>query len=209
MGYCDGLIEQGIEPGCDNPIVGGIEANGIIINRKDIDFGKVTFEPDSAGPPAIKGRKNVIQTMPLKSGAKAYPVHVPTNQPFSGTTTTLEAGTNRNTFTNNVGFIILDNSPDVCSKIIDGLATGEFVVIYENKFKNLNKTTNAGDSAFQIVGYYQGLKASTLENDKYSEDTEGGWNIVLTETKVPKSALFLYNKDLDTTKKQIDSLTAV
>lgn len=208
MGYCDGLIEQGIEPSCDNPIVGGIEANGVIVNRKDIDFAKVVFEPDSAGSPIVKGRKNVIQTLPLKDGAKAYPIHVPTNQPFNGTTTTLEAGTNRNTFTNNVGFIILDNSPDVCEKIIDGLATGEFVVIYENKFKNLNKEVNAGDSAFQIVGYYQGLKASTLENDKYSEDTEGGWNVVLTETKVPKSALFLYNTDLDTTRTQIESLTA-
>jgi len=208
MGYCDGLIERGIEPSCDNPIVGGIESNGVIVNRKDIDFSKVIFEPDLTEPSIVKGRKNVIQTMPLKNGAKAYQIYIPTNKPFSGTTTTMEAGTNRNTFTNNVGFIILDNSPDVCEMIIDGLATGEFVIIYENKYKNLNKDTNAGDSAFQIVGYYQGLKASTLENDKYSEDTEGGWNVVLTETKVPKSALFLYNTDLETTRKQIESLTA-
>lgn len=199
MGYCDGLIKSGIEPSCDNPIVGGIEANGIIINRKDIDLAKVVFD---------KVRKNVIQTLPLKDGAKAYSIHVPTNKPFTGTTTTLEAGTNRNTFTNNVGFTILDNSPDVCEQVIDGLATGEFVIIYENKYKNLNKETNPGDSTFQIVGYYQGLRATTLENDKYSEDTEGGWNVVLTESKVPKSALFLYNTDLETTRKQVESLTA-
>lgn len=199
MGYCDGLIKSGIEPSCDNPIVGGIEANGIIINRKDIDLSKVVFD---------KTRKNVIQTLPLKDGAKAYSIHVPTNKPFTGTTTTLEAGTNRNTFTNNVGFTILDNSPDVCEQVIDGLATGEFVIIYENKYKNLNKETNPGDSTFQIVGYYQGLRATTLENDKYSEDTEGGWNVVLTESKVPKSALFLYNTDLETTRKQVESLTA-
>lgn len=199
MGYCDGLIKQGIAVDCENPIVRGIEENGVIINRKDIDFGAVVFD---------ETRTNVIKTLPLKVGKKAYPVHVPTKQPFNGTTTTLEEGTNRNSFTNNAGFIVFDNSPDVCENIIDGLATGEFVLIYENKYKNLNKETNKGDSSFQIVGYYQGLKASTLENDKYSEDTEGGWNVVLTETKVPKSALFLFNTDLETTRSQVESLTS-
>jgi len=108
----------------------------------------------------------------------------------------------------NVGMVILDNDPDVCGDVIDSLASGKFVVILENKHKNINKKENAGDSSYQVFGYYQGLQASTLENDKYSEDTEGGWNVVLTETKTPKSALFLYKTDLDTTTKAFESLTA-
>lgn len=206
MGYCDGIISQSIEPNCENPIVPGIEANGVIINRDDIDFSGVVFEEGSEG---VVARTNVIKTLPLKTGKKAYKIYVPTNQPFNGTNTTLEEGTNRNTFTNNLNFVILENDPDVCDNIIDGLATGKFVVIYENKYKNLNKATNKGDSAFQIVGYYQGLQATTLENDKWSEDTDGGWNVVLTETRVPKSALFLFNTDYETTKTQVETLTAV
>ena len=81
-------------------------------------------------------------------------------------------------------------------------------MILENKAKNLLKEENPGDSAFQIYGYYQGLKAAELSNDKYSEDTDGGWSVSLQETKVPKSALFYYKTDYDTTKTAIDTLTS-
>lgn len=197
MSYCNGLVQLGIEHDCKNPIVAGLEQEGIIMNRSDIDFAKTVFD---------ESRENVIKKLVLKAGAKAYRVVIPTNQPFSGTTTTLEAGTVRNSFTHNVGMAILNNEPDVCDKVIDSLATGRFVCILENKFKNTNKATNPGDSTYQIYGYYQGLQASTLENDKYSEDTEGGWNVVLTETKTPKSALFFYGTTQEATKTALDAL---
>ena len=73
----------------------------------------------------------------------------------------------------------------------------------------MQKETNPGDSAFQVYGYYQGLKAAEISNDKYSEDTDGGWSISLTETKVPKSALFLYKTSYETTKAAVDALTSV
>lgn len=207
MSFCDGLINQGIEPGCDDIVVMGIEANGVIINRSDIDFSSVTPEPDTGTDPnVIPGRKNVFKDFTLKSQKKGFPIYVPTKQPFNGTATNLEEGTNRNSFTNTLGFVILDNGPDVCDKIIDGLANGEFVVIFENKFKNVNKEGTPGDSTFQIMGWYQGLKATELSCDKYSEDTEGGWNVVLTESRSPKSGLFLFNTDIETTRTQIQTL---
>lgn len=173
MSYCDNLLSKAIQPNCENPITRGIEANGYIINRKDLDLSTFSVE------------NGVIKSLKLVTGKKAYAVHVPSNTPFSGTTTTLEAGTHRNSFTHNVGFIILDNGPEVVANVIEPLANGEFVIIYENKFKG-----NAGESAYQVVGLDQGLKASTLENDKWSEDTEGGWNVVMTETKSPRAAVF-------------------
>lgn len=207
MSYCDQLISQDIVTDCKNPITRGIEQEGVIVNRKDIDFSQVVYEADSETDPIVKGRENVISTIGLKVGARAYKVIIPTNQPFGGTVTTLETGTNRNTFTQNVGMVILDNGPDVCQNIIDGLATGEYVCILENKYKNLNKTVRPGDSSFQIYGFYQGLKATTLEDDKWSEDTEGGWNVVLTATKEPKSGMFYFKTDYATTKASLDSLT--
>jgi len=198
MANCDVLISKDISKNCDDMLVAGIEANGVIINRQDIDFDSVTFET---------ARKNVITNLPLKAGKRGYRIYVPTTQPFNNTQTVLQAGTNRNTFTNDLGFVVLDNDPDVCEKIIDGLANGEFVVVFENKFKNLNKPTTPGDSAFQIMGYYQGLRATTLENNKYSEDTDGGWNVLLQETKNPVSALFLYAGTLAATRTLFNALT--
>ena len=198
MAICDITIKKDIAPSCDDPIAPGLEQEGVIMNRADVDFGAVTFNAT---------RKNVIETLALKTGKKGYKVQVFGATPFTGTNTALATGTYRNTFTNTVNMVVLANDPDVCNDIIDGLANGDFVVVLENKAKGLNKTENPGDSAFQVYGYYQGLKAAEIGNDKYSEETEGGWNISLQETKVPKSALFLYKTSYDATKTLVETLT--
>lgn len=199
MGVCDNLIKKDIIPSCDGPIVPGIEQEGVIANRADVDFAATTFNST---------RKNVIETLAMKSGKKAYKIVVYGGTPFTGTNIALATGTYRNTFTNTVNMVVLANSPDVCGDIIDGLANGEFVVVLENKSKDLQKEDNPGDSAFQVYGYYQGLKAAEISNDKYSEDIDGGWLVSLTETKVPKSALFLYKTSYETTKAAVDALTS-
>ena len=107
------------------------------------------------------------------------------------------------TFNNEFPIVILDNGPGVCENLIDGLANGTFVVVFENKHKGTAK-----DAAFQVFGFYQGLTATSLENDKYNEETEGGWKAVLTEERAPKSGLFLFKTDYETTKALFDSLTA-
>lgn len=197
MATCDMIIKKDIAPSCDDLIVPGLEANGVIINRSEVDFGAVTFNST---------RKNVVETFPLKSTKKGYKIQALGSQPFVGTNVSMAAGTYRNTFTNTVNIVILDNGPDVCADIIDGLANGEFVIILENKFKGLGKSEAAGDAAFQIFGYYQGLRAVEMGNDKWAEETEGGWSVSLQETKVPKSALFLYKTSYDATKQLFETL---
>ena len=199
MAVCDNFIKQGISPSCDDPLVQGVEQRGVIINRDDIDFSAAVFNAT---------RKNVIETIALKSGKKAYEVVVMGSTPFTGTNTALATGTYRNTFTNTVSIVILDNGPDVCENVIDGLANGEFVVILENKFKGLQKEENPGDPAFQVYGWYQGLRASEMTNDKYSEDTDGGWAVSLQETRAPKSGVFLFKTDYETTEAAVESLVS-
>ena len=197
MAVCDNFIKQGISPSCDDPLVQGVEQRGVIINRDDIDFSAAVFNAT---------RKNVIETIALKAGKNAYEVVVMGGTPFTGTNTALATGTYRNTFTNTVSIVILDNGPDVCENVIDGLANGEFVVILENKFKGLQKEENPGDPAFQVYGWYQGLRASEMTNDKYSEDTDGGWAVSLQETRAPKSGVFLFKTDYETTAAAVESL---
>ena len=199
MGVCDDILKKDISPSCDDPIVQGLEQEGVIMNRADVDFAATVFNAT---------RKNVIETLAMKEKKKAYKVVVPGKTPFTGTTTALATGTYRNSFTNTITLVILANDPDVCADIVDGLANGSYVVVLENKYKGLQKEENPGDAAFQVFGYYQGLTATTIENNKYSEETEGGWSVTLEEQKVPKSALFLFKTSYEATKTAIGTLTA-
>jgi len=189
---CQSLISQDIESNCENPLVRGMESDGIIINRQDIDFASTVFDNTNA---------NIIKTLVLKTGKKGYAVQQDGSTPFTGTNIALATGTYRNTFTNQVALVVLNNDPDVAEKVIDGLANGEFVCILKNKAKG-----TGGKGEYQVFGYYQGLRASEITSDKYSEDTDGGWAVTLEETGSPKSAVYFYNTDSTTTATQYESL---
>lgn len=196
MGVCDNLLKQDIVPSCDDPAIPGFEQEGVLINRKDIDFANVTFNAT---------RSNVMEALPLKPSKKGFRIVALGAQPFNGTGTAFAAGTYRNTFTNTFSFVVLDDGPDVRGNIIDALANGEFVAVLENKYKGMGKT-NKGDCAFQVYGFYQGLKATEMADGKYSEDTDGGWTVTMQETKTPKSGLYLYKTSYDATKTLVETL---
>jgi hypothetical protein len=195
---CEELISSDIKPSCDNPIVNGVEPIGVIINRSDIDFPNVVYNAT---------RKTVIESLPLKVGKKGYAISIPSNTPFAGTDTNLTEGTNSNKFTSNVGFVILNNDPDVTEKIIAGLANGTYVVVIQNKYNNKDKATTPSDSVHEVYGMDKGLRASALGNDKYSADTDGGWSVVLTEKEHPTPAYWLYDTDYATTATAFEALT--
>lgn len=191
---CESLIAKAIDFACDDLIVRGLESDGLIINRSDIDFAATVF--DSQNP-------DIINTLVLKTGKKGYEVNQLGNTPFTGVQSTLEVGTYRNTWTHAIPIVVLSNTPEVAHDIIDGLSNGTFVVILRNKFKGTN-----GDAEYQVYGYTQGLVASEGTNDKYSEDTNGGWIITLQETGARMSAMFLFNTDATTTAAAYESLKA-
>ena len=182
MGLCDEILKKGISIDCDNPITKGLESNGVIINRQDVDFAATVFDAT---------RKNIIKTLALKTGKKGYEVYCPGSTPFTGTKTSLEKGTYKNKWTHDLPLVVLDNGPEVCEDIIEGLANGEYVVILRNKHKG-----GEGNAEYQVYGYYQGLRAETIENDKYSEDTDGGWSVALKETGSPKAAMFFFMREM-------------
>lgn len=195
---CDFLIAQGIERDCLDPMVQGVEADGIIINRADIDFANVEFDEDNP---------NIISALPLLSGKVGYTVYQAGSQPFSGSAKTIEAPTATldGMVTSAVAMKIPNNSPDVSANIIDKMLGGEFVVILKNKHKNL-RSTSSGFSAYEIYGFYNGLRLSEGGRELYSDDTNGGWTVTLTETKAPKSALFLYAGSLSATDALVNTL---
>ena len=190
---CESLIGQDISFPCDELVTKGLEADGLIMNRSDIDFAATEFDENNP---------NIIKTLVLKSGKKAYEVSQAGNTPFTGTNSALEVGTYRNTFSHTVAFVVLANNPTVAHDIIDGLANGTFVAILRNKHKG----GASGDGEFQVYGYTQGLTASEISEDKYSDDTDGGWLINLQETGARMSAMFLWDTDATTTTAAYESL---
>lgn len=189
---CESLISQDISFACEDLVSRGLESDGVIINRADIDFTQTVFDETN---------KNIIKTLVLKTGKKGYAVMQHGNTPFTGTNSQLVVGTYRNSWTHQVAIVVLANTPDVTANIIDGLANGKFVVILRNVTKGED-----GKGEYQIFGYAQGLTCSAGENDKYSEDTEGGWLMTLEETSAPKSAMFLYDTNSETTAAKYESL---
>lgn len=186
---CESLIAQDIKIPCEDQVTKGLESDGLIINRNDIDFAKTVIEG------------NVIKTLVLKTGKKAYEIRQEGANPFTGTKTELNVGTYRNSWKNTVAIVVLANTPDVCSNIIDGLANGKFVVI----LRNLSKGADGG-AEYQVFGFAQALKAASGENDKYSDDIEGGWLVTLEEESVPKAAYFFFDTSSETTAAKYQSL---
>lgn len=200
MATCDNLIKRAIEKNCAEPIVQGVERLGIIINRADVDFANVTF---------VAEKTNEISAFPLKTGKRGYAVNQYGKTPFNGLKTTLGVGNLGGYADNEIPFIIPDNSPAVCADIIDALLDGEFVMIVENKHKNLKDTDAAGSSAFQIFGFWNGLTLKEGTREPYNDDTMSGWSATLEELKCPKSAMFLNAGSYASTKALFDSLLVV
>jgi hypothetical protein len=192
MAICDYLISKAISVDCENQSVAGLEPNGLIINRDDIDFSATTFNAQNP---------NIIETLVLKSGKKAYDIIQQGATPFTGVASNLNVGTYRNTWTHDVPIAVLGNDPDIAANIIDKLSNGTFVVI----LRNVQKGTT-GNAEYQVYGYAQGLRASEGVNEKYSEDTDGGWLITLQEQRAPKSAMFFFDTDAATTATAYEAL---
>lgn len=186
---CSSLIAKDIDFACDEIGIRGVESDGIIINRNDIDFA-------SSVPTG-----NVISDIVLALGKKGYKVIQLGNSPFTGTQSSLNVGTYINTWNHTVSFVVLGNGQDVCDDIIDGLANGTFVVILRNK----NRGTDGKDE-YQVYGWYQGLRATEITNEKWSEETEGGWLVNLQEQRATKSGMFFYNTDSATTAQAYNAL---
>lgn len=191
---CDYQLAADLVANCEVKPVKGIKSHGYIMNYDDIDFEATTRDPQNP---------NVIKSLVLKTGKKAYKMYVPGKSPYTGTKKSMSAGTYRNRFNKDVSIVILDNGPDVSHNIIDQLANGTFVAILENKFPGAeNKNT------FEIYGFEAGLTATALDDDKYSDDTEGGWLATLQEENAPTSGVYLYGESLSATRTALESLIA-
>lgn len=200
MEDCSKTIEKCIKASCSNPVYSGVEATGWIFNKKEVV--PTYYQSDPNNNDTID-KHQVVAFSNMATLKKGYEVHQLGKTPFTGTMTEMVEGTNANTFTNTLALVVPDNSLEVSRDIIDNLANGSFVVILENSYDGGDK-----ESKYQVFGLSKGLKATAITNDKYSEDTNGGWAVTLTEESVGLSGVFFLDTDLATTKTTIESYIA-
>lgn len=185
---CDYAIAQDIAVSCENPQKSGMQNKGWLINYDDVDWA------------TLAQTDNIVSKLALLQG-RAYEVVIPGKTPFTGTQTALVVGTYLNKFTKTVSIVILNSGPDVSKNVIDQLANGRFIFIGENKYRGADDK-----NTFEIFGLEQGLTASEMTNDKYSEDTDGGWAATLTEENAPSSGIFFFAESLAATRAALASL---
>lgn len=191
---CDYQLAADLAASCTVKPVKGIKSHGFIMNYNDIDFEATSRDENNP---------NIVKSLILKTGKKAYKMYVPGKSPYTGTKKSMSAGTYRNRFNKDVSIVILDNGPEVAHNIIDQLANGTFVVVLENKFPGSdNKNT------FEIYGLEAGLTATAMDDDKYSDDTEGGWLATLQEENAPTSGIYLYSESIAATRTALESLVS-
>ena len=189
---CDFKLASDIGGRCDSPQVAGVKNTGWLINFDDIDWDTLTKDQTN---------DHIITALMLQSGKRAYKVVVPGKTPFTGTQTALATGTYKNKFTKTASLVVLDSGPDVAKNVIDQLANGLFVFIFENKYAGADKK-----NTFEIYGLEQGLSATEMTNEKYSEETDGGWAVTLEETGAPSSGLFFFKESIAVTRAALASL---
>ena len=171
MALCDFLISADIQGyDCSNPMVKGAKANGLIINKADINMAGVTY--DASNP--FK-----VTALPLLAGKTAYDIVQGGKTPFTGSQQELQEGTYQNTITNTIQFVILNQGTTTASQVF-ALMNGEFVVALQNN-----------NGTYQVFGLETGLRASAMIRELYSDDTLSGWLITMTEENAVKGNLFI------------------
>lgn len=179
MSDCVKYVLAGIERNCANPVQKGLEKTGWIINRDHVDLINSTVDGAKITKLAFN---DDAPEKPL------FPIVIAGKTPFTGLKSSLVVGTYSNSWAKEAPIVILDTGAAVVENVINPLtaADSSFILIVENKFKG-----NDGDNAYEVYGYDQGLVASAGENDKYNEETDGGWKVTLTEESAAHAALFL------------------
>ena len=180
MALCDFLISADILGyDCENPMVKGAKADGLIINRKDINFSGVTYDENNPFK---------VTALPLLSGKTAYDIVQGGKTPFTGSQQEMAEGTYQNTITNTVQFVILNQGMTTANQVF-ALMNGEFVVVLQNN-----------NGTYQVYGLEAGLRASAMVRELYNDDTLSGWLVTMTEENAVKGNLFIDSALYDTLK---------
>ena len=183
---CDGLLSADILFDCDNPPIGGIEVNVVLVNTADIDYANCTIDPTN------KIKMTNFQLLAGKTGF--YIQGVKQVQKANSELVVKETGVNKHkhTFTG----IALNPSADNKLQLQNMSENGSICAIVETKWKGVDQ-----EDAFQVLGFYSGLLMATMAWGTAENDGSILFTLVsLANYEEPTLPLTLLMTDYATTK---------
>lgn len=187
-----GRIAAGISRNCDQPLVGGVSDELILINKSDI----TGYTLNVSNPQIVEAI--ALITSPAATGYM-FEGFKSSVQPK----TTLAPNQFRSLWNHEITFHIFDNTP-ATKQVLEGLKDGTFVAIVKN-----NNQGVGGNAVYELFGKGVGLELTAAESDKNNADTQGAWVLTLMspETqKEPNAPASIYITDLTTTDALVASL---
>jgi hypothetical protein len=183
---CEGLITTDILNDCDNPTVGGLETNVVLINEDDIDITATTYDPVN---PLI------ITNLQLLSGKTGYLLQgVKQVNSDSYEVVKKEFGVDK--WKHIFSGVILNPSAANKNQLYNMSQGSKFVVVVERKWKGEDN-----EEAFEVLGIKSGLELITATYN--SKENDGAIPFTLESTEgfeEPKPACTLLETDYTTTK---------
>lgn len=187
---CTNTIGKGILNDCTEVLGKGLEQDAYIVDRSFIDFGAST----KTG--------NVISAIALLPTSKGYKVHTRRTDAFTGAKDSGKTTNFGTSIERSFPLIIESRSPEN-AQLIDELRDGKYVIIAEKLPKDASVAT---DKSFIVYGWEQGMKFSTSEHDPYSDDSNGGWVVTMTETDAKSTMIFFAAADYEASKAALEAL---
>lgn len=190
---CSTILKNSILNDCTEDFGKGFEQDAYLMLKSDIDLETTTRTG------------NIITTLTLQTGKKAFKVHSPSSDtPFTGTTSEGTKTTFGSVVDKTVSLLLMANSP-YNSETVDALRNGKYVLIVENVAKGVNTPTK-GDQAFEVFGFEQGLTYDTHTKDPYNDDSNGGYVVIMKELQAKSAGVYFFKTDYTATKAALESM---
>lgn len=175
---CEGLIDDDILYDCDNPAVGGIEVDVLLINSDDIDRSALTLSPTN---------KTHLTNFALKASKTGYMIQG-VKQVQGAQFELVEKENGPNKFKHTFSGVVLNYSKENKLQLQNMAEGNTFVAIVNLKWKGANNA-----DAFQVLGLSTGLALRTATWNTKENDGQVLFTLAsldgYEESKLPSSLL--------------------
>lgn len=181
---------------CENPLVGGMSSEVVLINLADIDHTKT------------KTAAGVITKLVLKPGKTGYIASTVENA--MNAPATFVKGTYGNKWDHTLEIRIFNAGPEI-TRFVQEIGHAKLVAIIRSNYVKLNPSDPevVGETVFRVYGIKAGMVMLEGSIDPNDADMMGGYYIKIGSNdtaKEPDPPMPLFDTDLATTEALVDSL---
>lgn len=183
---------------CNNPIVGGVEAEVLLINKDDIDYDLSIMA------------SGILTDIILKTDKLGYLVG--TLNKGIGSDNAVVKSTYRTMYDHNLEVRLFDNNPRL-KMWLESLDQSKVVAIIKNNYIKQNPTAPEvkGQTKYEVLGWNVGLEVLEGTSNKVDADLQGGHyrKLGCGETKETRLPISYFKTSLTVTDAAFEALYTV